>query len=59
MDDLRVIDMYEEAICASAGIDDRRWAQEFFHFAELLTFVETNFKDLEWMREQCLEGNKP
>ena len=59
MDDLRVIDMYEEAICASAGIDDRRWAQEFFHFAELLTFVETNFKDLEWMREQCLEESKP
>ena len=51
MDNLKVIDMYEDAINVEG---ERKWAQEFFEFSDLLEFVETNFKDHEWIRQQCL-----
>jgi len=57
MDSLGVIEMYEEAINSTGAIDQRKWAQDFFHFSELLTFVETNFHDHEWVREQCKGGS--
>ena len=56
LDNLGVIEMYEDAINAEGEIDERKWAQSFFHFPELMKFVETNFRDHEWMREQCKEG---
>ena len=59
MDSLRVIDMYEDAINVGGDIDQRRWAQEFFSFSELLKFVETNFRDHEWIRKQCKIGVTP
>lgn len=59
MDDLRVIDMYDDAICATKPMNERDWAQEFFHFNELLTYVDTTFKDVDWIRKQCTGGKTP
>lgn len=59
MDNLKVIDMYEDAIDASGGIDERKWAQEYFDFSELMVYVETNFKNHEWIRQECMKGVMP
>ncbi|HUG71696.1 MAG TPA: DUF4062 domain-containing protein [Pirellulaceae bacterium] len=56
MDDLRVIDMYDDAIRADKPANERDWAQPYFHFNELLTYVETTFKDIQWIRQQCTGG---
>lgn len=59
MDNLKVIDMYEDAINVEGADHERKWAQEFFEFSDLLEFVETNFKDHEWVRSECLKGVSP
>ncbi|MFN6380664.1 MAG: DUF4062 domain-containing protein [Flavobacteriales bacterium] len=46
-EDVRIIDMYNEAIQDSKPIDQRRWAHEFGHFdGDEMKFIETEFKDI-------------
>lgn len=59
MDNLKVVEMYEDAIHVDGPDAERKWAQEFCEFSDLLKFVETNFKDHEWVRSECLKGVRP
>ena len=46
-EDVRIIDMYNEAIQDGAPMEQRRWAHEFGHFdGDEMRFVETEFRDI-------------
>ena len=46
--DVRIIDMYNEAIRDGEAIEDRKWAQEFRHSSgDALVFIEALFGDIE------------
>jgi len=46
MDDLRVIDMYNEAIGDGLSIKNRLWAHEFYNYnIDGSRFVKTQFSD--------------
>ena len=51
-EDIRIIDMYNEAIQDGQHIDKRRWAHEFGHFDDdEMNFIETEFKDINRLKE--------
>lgn len=46
-EDVRIIDMYNEAIQDGLPLEQRRWAHEFGHFdGDEMKFVETEFKNI-------------
>jgi Domain of unknown function (DUF4062) len=46
-EDIRIIDMYNDAIQATLPFDQRRWAHEFGHHdGDEMSFVETEFKNI-------------
>ncbi len=46
-EDVRIIDMYNEAIQDGQPMEQRRWAHEFGHFdGDEMKFIETEFKDI-------------
>lgn len=46
-DDVRIIEMYNEAIQDAKPLEQRRWAHEFGHFGgDEMKFIETIFKDI-------------
>jgi len=46
-EDVRIIEMYNEAIQDGRPMDQRRWAHEFGHFdGDEIRFIETEFKDI-------------
>lgn len=53
LDDLRVIDMYNDAIQSNVPIHARigNWAQEFYKIDEALNFIQSQFKDLNHIRK--------
>jgi hypothetical protein len=59
LEDIRVIDMYNEAIQDGQPLDKRRWVHEFIHFPnEGMRFIQTEFenyqrlqRDLEALRK--------
>ena len=57
MDDLRVLTMYDDVIQDGLPIADRKghWAQQFFHLDEALRYIDTNLKDIEFVRQICEE----
>ncbi len=61
MDDLRVFEMYDDAIQSSVSVPNRKghWAQPFFHLDEALRYLETNLKDINRVRDICEEMKKP
>jgi hypothetical protein len=61
MDDLRVIDLYHDAIQNDVPAPDRRghWAQEFYRLPEALCYVDSQFKDVMRIRRICGEMNIP
>lgn len=61
LDDLRVIDLYNDAIQNDVPIVRRRghWAQEFYGLSEALTYINTQFKDAGLVRRICQEMQTP
>ena len=56
LEDIRVIDMYNEAIGDGKSMAERRWAQEFVNFqTDGMRFVETMFADYKQFKKD-LEG---
>jgi hypothetical protein len=46
MDDLRVVDMYNEAVGDGLPLNKRLWAQEFYKYSlDGAPFVDTQFSD--------------
>lgn len=48
LDDVRVLDMYEDVVQADRPLADRtgNWAQEFYELSQALRFLHTNFADV-------------
>lgn len=61
IDDLRVIDLYNDAIQNDLPIEDRRghWVQEYYRLPEALTYIDSQFRDPEVVRAFCEEMKKP
>jgi len=59
LDDLRVIDLYHDAIQNDIPAMDRKghWAQEFYRLPDALDFLDSQFKDIKRVRAIC-EGMK-
>ncbi|MFM9963470.1 MAG: DUF4062 domain-containing protein [Planctomycetaceae bacterium] len=57
MDDLRVLQMYDDVIQNQIPAADRKghWAQQFFHLNEALRYIEANLRDIEVVRRICEE----
>lgn len=57
MDDLRVIDMYEDVIRADQAIAKRtgNWAQEFYTLTQALPYLQTVFSDIGRVRQIAQE----
>ena len=57
IDDLRVIDMYHDAIQNEIPPVQRigNWAQEFYRVNEVLVYIDTQFSDAERIRRICEE----
>ncbi|MGH7788042.1 MAG: DUF4062 domain-containing protein [Candidatus Binatia bacterium] len=60
MDDLRVIEMYDDAIQSDVAVADRvgNWAQEFLRVEDALRFLDSQFKDVERIRAICPRTTK-
>lgn len=61
MDDLRVIELYNDAIQNDVPPEDRRghWAHEFYLWPEALDYLNCQFKDTKRIRLICKEMNTP
>jgi hypothetical protein len=61
LDDLRVIDLYNDAIQDDVPVANRKghWVQEFYRLPEVLLYVENQFKDVDRIRRICREMNNP
>jgi len=61
LDDLRVIDLYNDAIQNDVPVANRRghWVQEFYRLPEVLTHIENQFKDVDRIRRICKEMRTP
>jgi hypothetical protein len=59
LDDLRVIDLYNDAIQNDVPVANRRghWVQEFYRLPEVLLYLEKQFKDVDRIRRICREMN--
>lgn len=50
-EDVRIIDMYNEAIQDSKPLEQRRWAHEFGHFdGDEIKFVQTEFRNIDRLK---------
>lgn len=61
LDDLRVIDLYHDAIQIAVPAADRKghWAQEFYRLPEALNYLDTQLKDIKHIRSICEEMKNP
>lgn len=61
LDDLRVIDLYHDAIQNHLPPEERKghWVQEFYRLPEALTYLATQFEDTKRIRKICEEMKKP
>lgn len=59
MDDLRVLEMYDDVIQSKMPVGQRtgNWAQEFFYLSDALRYIETQFRPLADVRKICSELN--
>ncbi len=58
LDDLRAIDLYNDAIQSGVSPASRRkghWVQEFYRLPEVLFYLESQFKDVDRIRRICRE----
>lgn len=52
LDDIRVVDMYNEAIQDGFPVGNRRWAHEFTNYSlDGAPYINTQFRDMEKVRE--------
>lgn len=60
MDDLRVIDLYHDAIQNDVEVENRtgNWVQEFTGIPELLLYVDSQLKDVKRIRQICQKMTK-
>ena len=59
MDDLRVIDMYNDAVGDGLPLDKRLWAQHFYNYhKDAARFVAAQFEDMERLRADLKQINK-
>jgi hypothetical protein len=61
LDDLRVIDLYNDATLGSVPLRDRKghWVQEFFSMPEVLIYLANQFEDVDRIRQICKEMKNP
>jgi hypothetical protein len=61
MDDIRVIDMYDDIIRSSQPAKQRtgNWAHEFYILSQALTYLQTVFSDQDRVRDIVQEMNSP
>ena len=61
LDDLRVIDLYHEATLGNVPLSERKghWVQEFLGMPEVLTYLASQFEDVERIRQICKEMKTP
>lgn len=61
LDDLRVIDLYNDAIRQELAPEDRigHWAQEFHRLDEILTYLKSQFEDRRKIQTICGEMRRP
>ncbi len=61
MDDIRVIDMYDDVIRTEQPVLERtgNWAQEFYTFAQAATYLQTVFSNVGRVRQIVEEMKKP
>ena len=61
MDDLRVIEMYDDAIRSDLPPADRvtHWAQGFYRLDEALDYIENQFRDVDRARQVCRRMGAP
>lgn len=61
LDDVRVLDIYNEAIGASTPEGERtgNWVQEFWQDTEILQFLEAQLRDIKRIRAICARKGKP
>lgn len=57
LDDLRVIELYNDAIQSEVPVEDRRghWVQEFYRLPEALKYLKNQFADTKRVRKICEE----
>jgi len=60
MDDIRVIDMYNEAIQQNLPYEQRtyHWVQEYFRIDEAFRYVETVFSDIDKVNKELISIKK-
>lgn len=53
MDDIRVIDLYDEIISSGVNPDDRKgnWNQEYYTIDDIFRYIRTQFQDVSWVRK--------
>ena len=61
IDDLRVIDLYNDAIQNDVPLADRRghWVQEYYRLPEALTYIDSQFRDPKVVESICQGMKKP
>lgn len=61
IDNIHVIDMYNDAILNDIPVADRKsnWAHPFFKTSEIMPFLETQFKDVLKRKQELSDMNKP
>lgn len=59
LDDVRVIELYDAALQTGIPVEERKghWVQEFFRLPELLTHLNSQFKDSKRIRQICQDTN--
>jgi len=52
MDNLKVIDLYDEIIRSDEDANDRtgNWNQEYYTIDDIFRYLKTQFKDVDWIR---------
>jgi len=57
MDDPRVIDLYDDVVQSAVPPAQRKghWAQEFYRINEVFTYLDSQFKNTERVRQMCQE----
>jgi Domain of unknown function (DUF4062) len=59
-EDVRIIDMYNEAIQDTLPLEQRRWAHEFGYFdGDEMKFVETEFKNINRLKKDLDQLTRP
>jgi hypothetical protein len=61
MDDVRVLDLYNDATQQAVPLDQRKghWAQDFHDMDDILKYLDSQFKNLARIRKICTEMKKP